>query len=118
MSQEQVEQSQAGSGQGRSSSCSCTAAHLTAREIDILLYSAAGKKATQTARALGISPRTVEYHLAAMLRRTGSASSAELIARCYAAGILLAETWPPRWSGQLCVTSLPAVRGQPEFGKE
>lgn len=105
MSQDQVE-----SAGRRPQPCSCAAAHLTAREIDILLCSAVGKKATQTGRALGISPRTVEYHLAAMLRRTGSQSSAELIARCYAGGILLADGWPPRWSGRLCVTSLPAHR--------
>ena len=93
-------------------SCRCAAAHLTPREIDILLCSAVGKKAVQTARSLGISPRTVEYHLAAMLRRTGSQSSTEMIARCYAAGILVPDGWPPRWSGRLCVTSLQGRRAQ------
>jgi len=77
--------------------------HLTPREIDILLCSAAGRNAEQAGASLCISRRTVEYHRAAMLRRTGSQSSAELVARCYAAGVLVPDVWPPLWSGQLCV---------------
>src|ERR1700735_3866310 len=84
-------------------SCSCGRGHLTIREIDILLCIAAGRNAEQTGAWLCISRRTVEYHLAAMLRRTGSQSSVELVARCYAAGILVQDAWPPRWSGQLCI---------------
>jgi DNA-binding CsgD family transcriptional regulator len=73
--------------------------------MDILVCSAAGRSASQTARSLNISRRTVEYHLTEMLRRTGSQNSVELVARCYAAGILVPGIWPPQWSGQLCLTS-------------
>jgi DNA-binding CsgD family transcriptional regulator len=81
----------------------CGRRHLTAREVDILLYTAAGKSAAQVARTLQISRRTVEYHLTQMMRRTGSQNGVELVARCYAAGILTPGDWPPAWSGQLCV---------------
>jgi DNA-binding CsgD family transcriptional regulator len=89
-------------------SCPCGRQHLTVREIDILLRIAAGRSADQAGQSLCISRRTVEYHLAAMQRRTGAQSSVELVARCYAAGILVPEAWPPRWSGQLCITGIPA----------
>jgi DNA-binding CsgD family transcriptional regulator len=87
----------------KGSACPCAAGHLTVREIDILLCTAMGMNAERTGRALCISRRTVEFHLAAMLRRTGAQSTVELTARCYAAGILMPEVWPPRWSGRLCL---------------
>jgi DNA-binding CsgD family transcriptional regulator len=77
------------------------------REIEILLCSAAGMNAGRTGLELCISRRTVEFHLAEMLRRTGAQSSVELVARCYAAGILVPDAWPPRWSGQLCLLGMP-----------
>ncbi len=91
-------------------SCSCARSHLTVREIDILLCTAAGLNAAQTGRALCISRRTVEFHLTTMLRRTGARSSVELIARCYAAGILIPDAWPPQWSGRLCTPSRESPR--------
>jgi hypothetical protein len=56
----------------------------------------------QAGRVLSISRRTAEYHMAEMLQRTESRSSVELVARCYAAGILVPAEWPPQWSGRLC----------------
>jgi DNA-binding NarL/FixJ family response regulator len=58
---------------------------------------------SQIARTLGISTRTVEQHFVAMRRRAGAASRGELIARCYAAGILDQGVWPPGWSGARCL---------------
>jgi hypothetical protein len=46
----------------------------------------------------------VEDHLAIMRKNAGARDSAELVARCYAAGILL-PAWPPQWSGKSCLLS-------------
>jgi DNA-binding NarL/FixJ family response regulator len=82
--------------------CGCGAAHLTAREVQVLLLVAAGFGGHAIGHELGISSRTVEDHLAVMRRRTGARDSAELVARCYAAEILL-PAWPPQWSGKSCL---------------
>jgi DNA-binding CsgD family transcriptional regulator len=85
-------------------SCACGGTHLTAREIDVLLRAAAGMSASQIAASLHISHRTVEYHVASVLRRTGAQNAVEAVARCYSAGILIPAQWPPRWSGQFCLS--------------
>ncbi len=82
--------------------CGCGTAHLTNREIEILQLVAAGLCSTKIARKLGISSRTVDDHVSVMRQRVGAADRGELIARCYAAEILLLG-WPPRWSGRRCV---------------
>ncbi|HEV2374822.1 MAG TPA: helix-turn-helix transcriptional regulator [Streptosporangiaceae bacterium] len=79
--------------------CSCGSGSLTQREVEVLLHSALGMTSEQTGRTLCISPRTVEYHLRMMQQRTGSQNTVQLVARCYANGIL--QSWPPRWSGRL-----------------
>ena len=85
-------------GQG----CGCSAeTHLTVREIQVLLLVASGLSNCAIGRDLGISPRTVEEHLAMMRKRAGAHDRAELVARCFAAEILL-PTWPPSWSGRNC----------------
>ena len=73
--------------------------HLTEREIEVLVLVASGQHNKQIAQVLGISTRTVDHHLRAMLLRAGASSRAELIARCYVAGILAGDRWPPAWSG-------------------
>jgi DNA-binding CsgD family transcriptional regulator len=83
--------------------CPSCCRHLTPREIQILACTAGGMTARQIASALSISRRTVEFHIAAMLRRSGSSSAVELVARCYVTGIFLPRQWPPAWSGQLCL---------------
>ena len=83
--------------------CSGEGAHLTSREIEVLLLAADGMPSKQIARVLDISIRTVEEHIESMLRRSGAGSRVELIARCYAAGTLLTGVWPPSWSGIRCV---------------
>ena len=81
----------------------CRCAQLTDREIEVLLLAAAGLQNRVIARSLGISIRTAEQHLETMLRRAGAKSRGELIARCYAAGVLLTGMWPPAWSGKHCL---------------
>lgn len=73
---------------------------LTDREIDVLVLAAAGKTNKRIGTLLGISARTVELHVETMLRRSGAECRAELIARCYAAGVLSVRVWPPTWSGR------------------
>jgi len=87
----------------RSCECGPGDSHLTSREVEVLLRAAAGLRNGQIAQALGLSARTVEQHLAMMLRRARARNRAELIARCYAAGILQPDSWPPTWSHTVCL---------------
>ncbi len=79
----------------------CGGAHLTTREIEVLRLVATGLHSNETAAQLGISPRTVDDHLNEMRQRARAADRGELIARGYAAEILVG--WPPRWSGRRCL---------------
>jgi hypothetical protein len=58
---------------------------------------------------LGISARTVDQHFATMFQRARAESRVELIAKCFAAGVLLpgssAAEWQPVWSGKRCLAS-------------
>lgn len=63
---------------------SCT---LTSRQLDVVWLTVSGKTATQSARCLRLSVRTVEGHLAQARKRAGAASTAELIAWVVAEGI-------------------------------
>lgn len=87
------------------STCSCThsAHHLTFREVEVLLLAASGHSNGEIATRLSISVRTVDRHMAAMLRRSMMKTRAGLVARAYAAGVLLAKVWPPQWSGRRCL---------------
>jgi DNA-binding CsgD family transcriptional regulator len=89
-------------------SCGWSGAHLTRREIDVLLFVAEELDNAEIAAELGISIRTVEAHVASMLRKVGSKNRAGLITRSYASGVLLPGTFPPRWSGRSSVI-LPAT---------
>jgi DNA-binding CsgD family transcriptional regulator len=91
-----------GGGVGSRQKCGCEAAHLTLREIQVLLLVAIGLGSSPIGQRLGISRRTVEDHLAVMRKRAGAHDSAELVARSYAAEVLL-PGWPPRWSGSRCL---------------
>lgn len=87
----------------RGGECQCAGNHLTAREIDVLVRTAAGMSASQIAASLHISRRTVEYHIASMLRRIAAENAVQAVSWCYAVGVLVPQSWPPQWSGQLCV---------------
>jgi DNA invertase Pin-like site-specific DNA recombinase/DNA-binding CsgD family transcriptional regulator len=95
--------------------CACGAAHLTFREVQVLLLAAAGLSGRAIGRKLGISPRTVEDHLTVMRKHAGACGTAELVARCYAVEVLV-PGWPPRWSGRTCLLGLPRPRHQPTGG--
>jgi DNA-binding CsgD family transcriptional regulator len=90
--------------------CPCCGPHLTAREVDVLLRTAAGLSARQIAANLHISPRTVEFHIGAILKRINAENAVQAVSWCYAVGVLVTEKWPPQWSGQLCVAPGPDWR--------
>lgn len=59
---------------------------LTLREREVAQQLAAGATSKQIARALGISPRTVEAHRARLMKKFGAATAGELVARLVGAG--------------------------------
>jgi predicted DNA-binding transcriptional regulator len=86
----------------------------------VLLLAAAGMPNRTIARSLGIGQRTAEQHLETMLRRTGTASRGELIARSFVTGVLRTGTRPPAWSGKHCLAlgecaHRPKREGQPDL---
>jgi DNA-binding CsgD family transcriptional regulator len=83
--------------------CSWSTAHLTRRELDVLLLIAEDRENAEIARVLGISVRTVESHVRTMLHKLDSESRTGLVARCYATGVLAQGSWPPKLSGTQCV---------------
>lgn len=56
-------------------------AELTAREREVAGLVMRGLTAKQTAKALGISPRTVEVYRARLMRKYGASSSVDLVQR-------------------------------------
>lgn len=101
----------AAEGRDRPHAC-CGAEHFTVREVEVLAQLAAGRSTEEAAETLWISPHTVTHHIGRMLVRTGAANRAELVARGYLYGALVAGSWPPRASGQLCL----ATRATAELG--
>ena len=61
---------------------------LTAREREVLLWAAQGKTAWETSTILGISSKTVEFHLANCGRKLGSATKAQTILAAARKGLL------------------------------
>ena len=61
---------------------------LTVRELQILQSIEAGELMKQTARALGISPRTVENTQRVLFRKLGVRNRAQAMAQAYAFGLL------------------------------
>lgn len=67
----------------------------------MLVLLAADATTNQIASRLGISSRTVEGHIASMMRRSRTSSRAGMLARAYDAAILI--PLPARWSGRRCL---------------
>lgn len=61
---------------------------LSRRETEILLSIAEGKAVKQTARDLGISPKTVENLQGRLFRKLGARNRAQAVARAHALGLL------------------------------
>lgn len=61
----------------------CEKPSLTDREQEVLLLIAKGRSTKEIAIDLGISPKTVEYHRANLLRKYGARTSSQLVAMAY-----------------------------------
>jgi DNA-binding CsgD family transcriptional regulator len=83
--------------------CCCHTEHFTERELDVLCQVAAGAANDEVATSMNISGHTVAGYLRTMLRRSQARNRAELVARAYATGILIPNTWPPLRSGRRCL---------------
>jgi DNA-binding CsgD family transcriptional regulator len=55
-------------------------AHLTARELDVLTLLTEGRRNAEIATRLVVSPRTVEHHVSALLRKLGAQTRGEAAA--------------------------------------
>jgi len=64
------------------------APHLTVRQIEVLRLIAAGRSDKAVARELGLSPRTVEMHVAAAMKALGCHTRTEAVVRAVAVGML------------------------------
>ncbi|WP_062389718.1 ATP-binding protein [Demequina iriomotensis] len=62
--------------------------HLTARELDVLRHLDRGLSTTEIAHELVVSPRTVEHHVSAVLRKLGEPTRARAVAAARRAGML------------------------------
>jgi DNA-binding CsgD family transcriptional regulator len=88
---------------GEPGPCCCDAEHFTERELDVLCAVATGAPNDEVAAGMNISAHTVAGHVLQMLRRTRARNRAELVARAYAAGILVPLSWPPSRTGRRCL---------------
>jgi DNA-binding NarL/FixJ family response regulator len=61
---------------------------LTSREFDILLLLADGLSTAELADRLVLSPRTVEHHVSAVLRKLGEPTRARAVATARRLGVL------------------------------
>jgi two-component system, NarL family, nitrate/nitrite response regulator NarL len=86
---------------------------LTARECDILRYGAQGYSIRQTARLLGIAPKTVENIQTHLFRKLGVRNRAGAVAVASAFGLLPAEST----AGSVAPPSSPAPASAPSDGR-
>lgn len=63
-------------------------AQLTARELEVLRHVQAGLRSTEIAERLIVSPRTVDHHVAALMRKLGARTRGEAGARAAELGML------------------------------
>ena len=64
------------------------AAHLTAREVDVVRLLAEGLRNAAIAERLFVSPRTVDHHVSAVLRKLGVRTRGEAVVEAGRAGLL------------------------------
>jgi len=61
---------------------------LTKRELDVLSWTAQGKTAWEVSVILGMSEKTVNFHLGNVMRKLGVTSKHQAVLKCVAAGVL------------------------------
>lgn len=84
-------------------SCCCAAVHLSERQVEVIVQVAAGLSDREIARELQLSAHTIRHHLTSAMQNAGACSRAQLVALCYAAGLLAAGEWPPRAGNGRCL---------------
>ncbi|WP_412734348.1 response regulator transcription factor [Krasilnikovia sp. MM14-A1259] len=104
---------------GDTRGCCCHKDHLTSSEMKVITHVAAGRSNDQIARRLHISRHTVATHLVRAMHRLCAANRAEIVARCYASGLLVSGEWPPAASPRRCIDVIghpgaPAAYRAPE----
>jgi LuxR family transcriptional regulator len=60
----------------------------TRRELDVLSWTAQGKTAWEVSVILGMSEKTVNFHLGNVMRKLGVSSKHQAVLRCVSAGVL------------------------------
>jgi DNA-binding NarL/FixJ family response regulator len=83
--------------------CCCDRAHLTDRQIQVLLVVVTGKTNAQAAEFLCMSEHTVHRHVSALLRVFGAARRTRLLTLARDAGIIVISDKGPSWSGRRCL---------------
>lgn len=68
---------------------------LKERDFDLIVMLARGHSTALAAKQMQLSRYTVAERIAALLARFKCANRAELVAFCYAHGVLRAGVWPP-----------------------
>lgn len=68
---------------------------LTDREARVLEHVALGRSSSSIGRELGLSVDGVNYHIARLRRRLGSANRTAMVAAAYTRGLLRPDRWPP-----------------------
>lgn len=77
----------------------------TAAELRVLVRLAAGLTDDAIASSSHLSPHTVRHHVTSAMRRASAQSRTELVAKCFAAGVL-AAAWPPALDAERCLCAL------------
>ncbi len=62
--------------------------HLTPREIEVLRWSAEGKTADEIGTILGISTRTVTFHITSTLSKLGATNKTQAVTKAFLFGLL------------------------------
>lgn len=83
--------------------CCCAAPHLSERQVQVVIQVALGQADREIARSLQLSAHTVRHHLTSAMQNTGAHSRAQLVALCYATGIIESGIWPPAAGNARCL---------------
>ncbi len=62
--------------------------HLTERELEVLTWVARGKSSVDIAAILGVSDRTINFHIDNVIRKTGVATRVQAAIRCALLGLI------------------------------
>lgn len=87
--------------------CCCAQVHLSGQELAVIELVAQGMSNVRIGHCLNLSEHTVASYMASAMRRAVASNRAELVAKCFVAGVLRPDAWPPAATGRTCVTPVP-----------